>query len=213
MPSDFSPLPSSPGCWAGLLDSLGPSITKRKVLCVFLIAYSSPLHANTGAPILILFSTYIYIFGFVLIVLVEAACIYFWAKRGLIDSVKDSFIANFYSSLIGGVLLPFIVSVIGFMSYAMPCGTERFFSYMGTMSYRDHPTPTPSIVFTFLWLAATMVISTLIEARTVSSRWVEGAHSSPISPRVIFWRAHSITYPTLLLICWTIRFRAQGGPG
>jgi hypothetical protein len=100
------------------------------------------------------------------------------------------------------------VSMIGFFSYAMPHGSEKFFSYLGTMTYRGHPVPVPSIAFTAFWLFLTYFLSTILEAGSAARRWESDAFTSALSPTTLFWRVHLITYPLLLLLFWAIRLRA-----
>jgi len=176
-------------------------MNKRRLLIALMLLSPALLQANTGAPILIGLSFPIFILGFAAIVLIEALYIWKLAKIGLWRSLSDSFTVNFTTSLIGGIALPIIVSIIGFTCYMWPTPTLRqFFSYFGTMGYRGNEAPLPSIAFALGWLAITFLITIYLEAKFLDRLWKGRNLEPPIKSTSLSWRSHTISYSVLLAL-------------
>ncbi len=174
------------------------SVNRRRMLYLVLALTPSLLQANTGAPILLSISFPVFILGFGLIVAIEGIYIWKLERFPLPRALADSFWVNLYTTFLGGIALPIVVSVIGYTCYMWPTPRlQYFFSYFGTMAYRGHETPFPSYAFALAWLGATFLITVYLEAHLLAKRWTRRNEHPPVPSLTLSWRAHTISYSVL----------------
>jgi hypothetical protein len=164
---------------------------------VLLVALPNVALANGGGPLLLIVNGLAFLYGSVLIVLLEWA-IYWWsAKVPASDAFLDALIVNLYSTVVVGLALPLGIGLVGALGALLPEPVGEFFWAFGTWIYEGVKYPKLTIAFTFLWLIVTYLLTVKYESHVLRVRWARRGLEPLISARAVSWRANSLTYAGL----------------
>lgn len=153
--------------------------------------------ATGGGPLLLIVNGLAFLYGSVLIILVESAI--YWSIAGLPikDAFRDSLMVTLYSTVVVGIGVPIVIALVGGAGSFLSGTTGQFFSAMGTWVYEGNEFLNLTFAFTGFWLLVTFYMTVRFEAAVLAKRWNARALQAPMSAGAISWRANSITYAGL----------------
>ena len=177
----------------------------RALLSVILLFASAPVFANGGGPLLLYWNLAAFIFGSIFIVIIEA---YVYRTKGGIsktNSLKDSFIANLWSTVLIGFGFPLVLAAItGGLSEALP-SQQGYFLAIGTWLVDWMQFPKATVAFVYFWLVVSFLLTVPLEQYVLSKRWSKRGEPASANATRLCWLGNSATY-ALLLVALTLVF-------
>ncbi|WP_164513245.1 hypothetical protein [Thiosocius teredinicola] len=167
---------------------------------------SGPVFANGGGPLLLYWNLFAFLFGSVFIVLIEA---YVYGANGAIskaNALKDSIIANLWSTLLIGFCVPLVVAAItGILSESMP-SHQGLYLAVGTWVFDQMQYPNVSVAFIYVWLGVSYLLTVQLEHYVLFKRWLKRGEAAVVKVKRLCWVSNSVTYSLLLvalsLVLW-----------
>lgn len=183
---------------------------KNKIKIIFgIIALTvlapSLVFADGGGPLLLIFNFLAFLYGSILIILVE------WFLYVRLASVPrdlaffDALVANILSTLVVGFGFPLVIGFIGYLGSVVSPEVGEVTMALGTWVYENMKYPKLSFSMTALWLIVTYFLTVKYEAKIIRNRWCGREFSGKISPEKLSWYCNSITYAGLFiffLVAW-----------
>ncbi len=153
------------------------------LLLVVMLMIPGAALANGGGPLLLYWNFFAFVFGSVLIVLIEA---YVYGSKGEIskmNALKDSFIANVWSTVLIGIGVPLVVAAItGILSEALP-SQQGYYLAIGTWLFERVQYPEWSVAFMCFWLVVSYLLTIQLEHYVLYKRWVKRGEIAAVSAK------------------------------
>jgi len=164
-----------------------------------MLVASGPVFANGGGPLLLYWNLFAFILGSILIVLIEA---YIYRTKGAIsqaNALKDSFIANLWSTVLIGFGVPLAVAAItGALGEALP-SQQGYYLAIGTWLVDWMEYPKATVAFVYFWLVVSYLLTVQLERYVLSKRWLKRGETAAVMAKRLCWLSNSATYALLLL--------------
>ncbi len=174
-------------------------------IIVLTILFPSLVFADGGGPLLLIFNFLAFLYGSILIILVE------WFLYVRLASVPrdlaffDSLVANVLSTIVVGFGFPFAIGFIGYLGSVVSTEVGDVSMALGTWVYGNMKYPKLSMSMTAFWLSVTFYLTVRYEAKVTCNRWNGRGFTGKISPEKLSWYCNSITYAGLFiffLVAW-----------
>ena len=161
-----------------------------------------PASANAGGPLLLIFNGMAFLYGSILIVLIEWGFYAWKARIPSKDALRDAFVVNLYSTVVVGLLFPLTIGTVSGVGMRLSGEAEagHLFAAAGTWIYEGLKHPRLTFGFTLFWLAVTFVLTVFFEAWVAARRWRKRGVEPPVSARRLSWLCNSATYAGLFLV-------------
>ncbi len=165
----------------------------------------SIVFADGGGPLLLIFNFLAFLYGSILIILVE------WFLYVRLAGVPrdlafwDSLVTNILSTIVVGFGFPFAIGLVTWFGLFIPWGVGDVLLALGTWLYEGIKYPKLSIGMTGFWLLVTFFLTVRYETKILSKRWKKREFTGRITPEKLNWICNSITYAGLLiffLVAW-----------
>jgi len=176
-------------------------MNNRKIILLLtgILLLPTVARADGGAPLLLFFNSYAFLFGSVFIILIEWLI---YLKIGAFPrqpAFWASLTVNIASTLLIGIVLPLILALITGLTADLS-GHGSLLATVGTWIAENNKYNGIVQYVTITWLLISFVLTVYFEARLLSRFCTE----RNISPRIelikLSWYANGITYAILLLV-------------
>ncbi len=176
----------------------------KKGLILTFIAYMMLLpeiaHASGGGPLIVLFNTSGHVVSFVCIVFVEYLLITrlfgIKYKNLLIDMIK----VNAISLVAVNILIPLLVSVVSALGSIMPGENGNFIAAIGTWVFDRQVHTKLAIAMSFVWYLALYILTSILEAKLLTSRWKKAELNIDVNIRRISFSINTISHLLVLSV-------------
>lgn len=169
-------------------------------ILALMILLPSIAFADGGGPLLLIFNFLAFMYGSILIILVE------WFLYTRLASVPrglafwDSLVANLLSTLVIGIGFPFVIGLISWIGLFIPSwGVGDVLLALGTWVYEGIKYPKLSMTMTAFWLVVTYFLTVWYEVKIIRKRWDKRGFTGKIDPVKLSWYCNSITYAGLFI--------------
>lgn len=170
-------------------------------IAALIILIHSVAFADGGGPLLLIFNFLAFLYGSILIVLVE------WFLYVRLASVPrdlafwDSLVANVLSTIVVGFGLPLAIGLISSFGHFITWGGfGDVLLALGTWAYGGIKYPKLSLTMTAFWLVVTFFLTVWYEAKILRKRWDRRGFVGKIKPVKLSWYCNSITYAGLYIV-------------
>ncbi len=182
--------------------------SQKKVISVIgalTLLFPSAAFADGGGPLLLIFNFLAFLYGSILIILVE------WFLYVRLAAVPrelaffDALVTNILSTLVVGFGFPFVIGFIGYLGSVVSPEVGEVSMALGTWVYENMKYPKLSFSMTALWLIVTFFLTVRYEAKIIRNRWAGREFTGKIRPEKLSWYCNSITYAGLFiffLVAW-----------
>lgn len=171
-----------------------------------LILFIPPVaFADGGGPLLLIFNYMAFLYGSILIILVEWFLYCRLASAPRKEAFWDSLIANVLSTLIIGFGLPLVIATITMLvdvpalKKLIPLDISHVLLALGTWVYEGAEYPKLTNTMTVFWLVVTFFLTVWYEAKILRKRWIRRGFVGKINPVQLSWYCNSITYAGLFI--------------
>ncbi len=177
---------------------------KHQIKAIFLLAALSLLlpaaaYADGGGPLLLIFNFVTFLYGSILIILIEWLLYIFLAFVPREYAFWDALVVNVLSTVVIGFGFPLVIGVIGAVGSLLPWGIGDVSMALGTWVYDNIKHPKLTKAMTIFWMAVTFILTVRYEARLLKKRWAERHFTGKISADRLSWYSNSATYAGMLL--------------
>lgn len=155
--------------------------------------------ADGGGPLLLIFNFLAFLYGSILIILVE------WLLYARLASVprnlafRDALITNVLSTIVVGFGFPFAIGLVTWLGLFIPWGVGDVLLALGTWVYEGIKYPKLSMSMTGFWLLVTFFLTVRYETKILRKRWENRGFTGRMTPEKLNWICNSITYAGLLI--------------
>lgn len=166
------------------------------VICLPVTAY-----ADGGGPLLLIINGLAFLYGGIIIVLVEWLIYILWAKIPKRDAFFDALTANLISTVLIGFGVPFLVAALSFgVGAILPTTISAYALALGTWAYEGVIFPNVMFASTFFWWVVTFFLTVYVEKKVLQHRWKSRQFVAAKSARSLSWVSNTITYLGLLAV-------------
>ncbi|BDV43877.1 hypothetical protein GURASL_28000 [Geotalea uraniireducens] len=155
--------------------------------------------ADGGGPLLLIFNFLAFLYGSVLIILVEWWVYCKFAGIPRKEAFWASLHVNIGSTLVVGFGFPFLLGVISVIGGFLPGNAGNISLAVGTWIFENIKYPKLTIAMTIFWLVVTFVLTVYYEKRLLTVRLVKREIESKIDLMKLSWYANGLTYTGLVL--------------
>lgn len=155
--------------------------------------------ADGGGPLLLIVNFLAFLYGSILIILIE------WLLYTRLASVPrdlafwDSLIVNVLSTLVVGFGFPLAIGLIGLFGSFIPWGFGDISMALGTWVYEGIKYPKLSMSMTAFWLVVTYFLTVRYETKILRKRWEKREFKGKMTPEKLNWICNSVTYLGLFI--------------
>jgi hypothetical protein len=177
----------------------------RICITTFILLLPIAAFADGGGPLLLIFNFMAFLYGSIIIILVEWFLYCLLASVPRKDAFWDSLIANVLSTLIIGFGLPLVIAALTMLvdvpalKKLIPPGINHVLLSIGTWVYEGMRYPKLTDTMTAFWLAVTFFLTVWLEAKILSKSWSRRGFVGKINPVKLSWYSNSITYAGLFI--------------
>lgn len=170
-------------------------------LFTFCILTPGIARADGGGPLLLIISGLAFLYGGILIVLVEWLIYVRCARIEKARALWDSLIVNAVSTVTVGFGLPLAVAAVsGIAGIALPRSIGSYAAALGTWIYEGASFPKLTFVSTAFWWAITFFVTVYVEKQVLQKLWRRRQFSPVISAAALSWKSNLATYSGLLVV-------------
>jgi len=173
---------------------------------MFLLPTAS--YADGGAPLLLIFNFVTFLYGSILIILVEWIIYILLASVPRGDAFWDAVVANLASTVFIGFGFPLAIGIIGAIGSNLPHGIGDISLVMGTWVYENIKHPKLTKAMTLFWMVVSFLLTVYFEAKILRKRWNERGFTGKISVNKLSWYSNSVTYIGIFiyfLVGWALK--------
>lgn len=170
-------------------------------LFAFCILTPCTARADGGGPLLLIINGLAFLYGGILIVLVEWLIYVRCAGIEKMRALWDSLIVNVVSTAAVGFGLPLAVAAVsGVAGVALPRSIGSYASALGTWIYEGASFPKLTFASTAFWWIVTFFLTVYAEKKVLQKLWRRRQFSPAISAAALSWKSNLVTYSGLLII-------------
>lgn len=172
-----------------------------------MLLFPSIAFADGGGPLLLIINFEAFLYGSIIIILVEWFLYMCLASVPREQAFWDSLIANVLSTLVVGFGFPLAIGLIGLLGSIIPWGVGDISMALGTWVFENSKYPKITTYMTAIWLVLTFFITVRYEAKILRKRWDSRGFTGKITPDRISWYCNSVTYAglfTFFLFAWVL---------
>lgn len=170
-------------------------------LFAFCILTPCTARADGGGPLLLIINGLAFIYGGILIVLVEWLIYVRYARIEKKRALWDSLIVNAVSAVTVGFGLPLAVAAVsGLAGVALPRTIGSYAAALGTWIYEGVSFPRLTFASTAFWWVVTFFLTVYVEKLVLQKLWRRRQFSPAISASALSWKSNLVTYSGLLIV-------------
>jgi hypothetical protein len=168
-------------------------------VAALLLLIPSVAFADGGGPLLLIVNFLAFLYGSILIILVE------WLLYVRLASVPkgpafwDSLVTNLLSTVVVGFGFPFVIGLISWFGLFIPWGVGDILLALGTWVYEGIKYPKLSMSMTAFWLLVTYFLTVRYETKILRKRWEKRGFTGKMTPEKLNWICNSVTYAGLFI--------------
>ena len=166
-------------------------------------------YADGGGPLLLIMNGITFLYGGILIVIVEWLIYIYWAKIPKLPAFWDALIANIASTLLVGFGLPLLIAAVSAAaSFALPPALGDYALALGTWVYEGAHFPKLIMASIYFWYFVTFFLTVFVETIALKKLWKERQYEAVKSACSLSWISNAVTYFGLLIyLIWELGFR------
>jgi len=176
---------------------------------LFLLLSPSICWADGGGPLLLFINFFAFLYGSVLIVLIEWWVYCKFAKIPTREAFWASVHINIGSTLVVGFGFPFLLGIVTAIFGFIPGAVGTVSLAIGTWVYENVKYPKLTYSMTVIWLAVTFVLTVYYEKKLLVERLAKRGIQSEMDLQRLSWYANGITYLGLLITMIAVGYFGQ----